>query len=191
MVPISPIHRTLHERCSLIYTQWSGTQNYWMCLTIPAACLPRVGNSSEVYGHTRGLGFLPDGIPVAGVIGDQQGALFGQACFEEGMAKCTYGTGAFILLNTGDTPKPSEHGMLTTVAWQLEGTPTYALEGSAFIAGAAVQWIRDGLGLIEAAEKLKPSQGRCRIRVVSLLSPRWLDWAHRIGVPMRGESSLG
>lgn len=124
-------------------------------LTIPAACLPRIGNSSEIYGHTKGLGFLPDGIPVAGVIGDQQGALFGQACFAQGMAKCTYGTGAFILLNTGTTPKPSEHGMLTTVAWQLDGEATYALEGSAFIAGAAVQWIRDGLGLIDAAEEIE------------------------------------
>ncbi len=124
-------------------------------LNVPAACLPRVGDSSEVYGETRGLDFLPDGIPVAGVIGDQQGALFGQACFETGKAKCTYGTGAFILLNTGDTPKPSTHGMLTTVAWRMGGQTCYALEGSAFIAGAAVQWIRDGLGLIEQAGEIE------------------------------------
>jgi len=124
-------------------------------LGVPAACLPRVGDSSEVYGHTRGLDFLPDGIPVAGVIGDQQGALFGQACFETGMAKCTYGTGAFILLNTGDEAKPSDQGMLTTVAWRLGGETTYALEGSAFIAGAAVQWVRDGLGLIQQAEEIE------------------------------------
>ena len=116
-------------------------------LEVPRACLPRVGDSSEVYGTTRGVGFLPDGIPVGGLIGDQQGALFGQACFTVGSAKCTYGTGAFILLNTGDKAVPSNNGMLTTVGWRLKGQTTYALEGSAFIAGAAVQWLRDGLEL--------------------------------------------
>jgi glycerol kinase len=124
-------------------------------LDVPRAALPRVGDSSEIYGHTRGIDFLPDGIPVAGLIGDQQGALFGQACFDVGMAKCTYGTGAFILLNTGDTPVPSNQGMLTTVAWRLDGKTTYALEGSAFIAGAAVQWLRDGLGLFEDAAEIE------------------------------------
>ena len=124
-------------------------------LDVPMASLPRVGDSSEVYGHTANVGFLPDGIPVAGLIGDQQGALFGQACFSTGMAKCTYGTGAFILLNTGATPVPSDHGMLTTVGWRLGGTTTYALEGSAFIAGAAVQWLRDGLGLFSDAAQIE------------------------------------
>jgi glycerol kinase len=124
-------------------------------LGVPRASLPRVGQSSEVYGHTKGLGFLPDGIPVAGLIGDQQGALFGQACFARGMAKCTYGTGAFILLNTGDEAVPSSHGMLTTVGWKLGGHTTYALEGSAFIAGAAVQWLRDGLGILDSAEEIE------------------------------------
>jgi glycerol kinase len=119
-------------------------------LQVPRGILPRIGNSSEVFGTTKGLDFLPDGIPVAGIIGDQQGALFGQACFEPGMAKSTYGTGAFILLNTGDAPTPSNTGMLTTVGWRLKDGQevAYALEGSAFIAGAAVQWLRDGLGLI-------------------------------------------
>lgn len=124
-------------------------------LHIPRCSLPRVGDSSEVYGETRGVGFLPDGVPVAGIIGDQQGALFGQACFDVGMAKCTYGTGAFILLNTGSQPRPSESGMLTTVGWRIGGETTYALEGSAFIAGAAVQWLRDGLGLFEQAEQIE------------------------------------
>jgi glycerol kinase len=124
-------------------------------LGVPRAVLPRVGASSEVYGTTRGVGFLPDGIPVAGLIGDQQGALFGQACFTPGMAKCTYGTGAFILLHTGSTPKESKHGMLTTVGWKLGDEVTYALEGSAFIAGAAVQWLRDGLGLIKNASDIE------------------------------------
>jgi glycerol kinase len=98
---------------------------------------------------------LPDGIPVAGIAGDQQAALFGQACFEPGDAKCTYGTGAFLLMNTGAEPVPSTRGMLTTVAWRIGGEVAYALEGSAFIAGAAVQWLRDGLGLIESAGEIE------------------------------------
>jgi glycerol kinase len=118
-------------------------------LRVPTSTLPEVVDSSGVIGHTRGLDFLPDGIPVAGLIGDQQGALFGQACFQAGMAKCTYGTGAFILLNTGATPSPSTTGMLTTVGWRVGGQTTYALEGAVFIAGAAVQWLRDGLRVIQ------------------------------------------
>ncbi|MCB9746658.1 MAG: glycerol kinase GlpK [Alphaproteobacteria bacterium] len=124
-------------------------------LGVPAACLPRIGDSSEVYGRTKGLGFLPDGIPVAGLIGDQQGALFGQACFTQGMAKCTYGTGAFVLMNTGSQKVYSDNGMLTTVAWRVNGEVKYALEGSAFIAGAAVQWLRDNLGIISKASEIE------------------------------------
>ena len=122
---------------------------------VPAAVLPDIVPSSAVYGQTRGLDLLPDGIPVAGMAGDQQAALFGQACFEAGEAKCTYGTGAFLLQNTGAEPVESDHGLLTTVAWQLEGRTSYALEGSAFIAGAAVQWLRDGLGLFPASADIE------------------------------------
>jgi glycerol kinase len=124
-------------------------------LGIPSALLPEVRGSSEVYGHTLGFGPLPDGIPIAGIAGDQHAALFGQTCFEVGDGKCTYGTGAFLLVNTGREPVASEHGLLTTVAWQLGGTTEYALEGSAFIAGAAVQWLRDGLGLIRNADEIE------------------------------------
>jgi glycerol kinase len=124
-------------------------------LGIPASTLPRVADNAEVLGETRGLGFLPDGIPVAGMAGDQQSALFGQACFAPGQAKCTYGTGAFVLMNTGNSPVESDSGLLTTVGWRLGGETTYALEGSAFIAGAAVQWLRDGLGLIQSAEEIE------------------------------------
>jgi glycerol kinase len=124
-------------------------------LGVPRVTLPRVCDNAEVLGHTTGVGFLPDGIPVSGMAGDQQSALFGQACFGQGEAKCTYGTGAFVLMNTGTEPVPSQHQMLTTVAWRLNGTTTYALEGSAFIAGAAVQWLRDGLGLIETAAEIE------------------------------------
>jgi glycerol kinase len=124
-------------------------------LGVPRSVLPEIVPSSSIYGKTEGLDFLPDGIPIAGMAGDQQAALFGQACFEPGQSKCTYGTGAFILENIGDQPLPSKHGLLTTVAWQLDGKTSYALEGSAFIAGAAVQWLRDGLGLIQASADIE------------------------------------
>ncbi|MDP9149655.1 MAG: glycerol kinase GlpK [Myxococcota bacterium] len=122
---------------------------------VPAAVLPRIVGSAEVTGHTKGVAFLPDGIPIAGMAGDQQAALFGQACFEEGDAKCTYGTGAFALMNIGDRPILSEHGLVTTAAWRIAGRTTYALEGSAFVAGAAVQWLRDGLGILRAAKDVE------------------------------------
>lgn len=124
-------------------------------LGVPMAALPRICDNAEVLGTTTGLDFLPDGIPVAGMAGDQQAALFGQGCFAPGTAKCTYGTGAFVLMNTGGTAVPSTNGLLTTVGWRLNGQVSYALEGSAFIAGAAVQWLRDGLGLIESAEEIE------------------------------------
>lgn len=124
-------------------------------LSVPAACLPAVVDNAGVIGHTRDVGFLPDGIPVAGLAGDQQSALFGQACFAPGMAKCTYGTGAFVLLNTGDHAVRSRHGLLTTIGWRLHGQTTYALEGSAFIAGAAVQWLRDGLGFFQSSAEIE------------------------------------
>jgi len=120
-------------------------------LDIPEAVLPTAVPSSQVYGETAD-GLLGDArVPVAGIAGDQQAALFGQACYEAGMAKNTYGTGSFILLNTGDKPIPSEKGLITTVAWGLGGKVIYAMEGSVFITGAAVQWLRDGLHLIKSA----------------------------------------
>ncbi|MFT5434880.1 MAG: glycerol kinase [Myxococcota bacterium] len=128
-------------------------------LDVPSSLLPGVVGNSEVYGHTTGLGVLPDGIPIAGMAGDQQAALFGQACFSTGEAKCTYGTGAFLLVNTGETPCESAHGLLTTVAWRLGDKTTYAIEGSAFIAGAAVQWLRDGLGLLGDAAEIEALAG--------------------------------
>ena len=124
-------------------------------LSIPASILPRIVSSSEVMGRTRGVPGLPDGIPVAGMAGDQQAALFGQVCFAAGEAKCTFGTGSFMLTNIGDRPIASRHGLLTTVAWQLDGQVSYAFEGSAFIAGAAVQWLRDGLRLIDSASEVE------------------------------------
>jgi len=112
-----------------------------------SAMLPQVRSSSEVYGTTDPALFGA-AIPLAGIAGDQQAATFGQACYQPGMAKNTYGAGCFLLMNTGGQPRPSAHGLLTTVAWQVGGRVTYALEGSVFIAGAAVQWLRDGLSII-------------------------------------------
>jgi len=121
-------------------------------LGVPMALLPEVKPSAGVFGETV-AGPVPAGIPVTGIAGDQQAALFGQACVEPGMAKNTYGTGCFALLNTGTRAVASAEGLLTTVAWTVEGATAYALEGAVFIAGAAVQWLRDGLGIIrEAAE---------------------------------------
>lgn len=125
-------------------------------LKVPTACLPRVVSCAEEYGRTKGLGgLLPDGIPVCGMAGDQQAALFGQACFEPGESKITFGTGTFMLMNTGNQIVHSTNGLVTTVAWTIKGATTYALEGSAFIAGAAVQWLRDGLKLIKNASEVE------------------------------------
>ena len=124
-------------------------------LDVPMEVLPQVFDSSGEFGVTKGVGILPDGIPIAGIAGDQQAALFGQGCVNVGEAKCTYGTGAFVLMNTGDRPVESRHGLLTTVAWRINGKMTYALEGSAFIAGAAVQWLRDGLKIIKTSPEVE------------------------------------
>lgn len=120
-------------------------------LTVPKSMLPEVRQSSEVYANTVDYHFFGHEVPIAGMAGDQQAALFGQACFEKGMAKNTYGTGCFMLMNTGEKGVDSEHGLLTTLAWGVDGKVEYALEGSIFVAGSAIQWLRDGLQIIENA----------------------------------------
>ncbi|WP_035513081.1 glycerol kinase GlpK [Halalkalibacillus halophilus] len=117
-------------------------------LDVPKQMLPEVKDSSAVYGHTVDYHFQGEKVPIAGACGDQQAALFGQACFDKGMAKNTYGTGCFMLMNTGDEAVSSKHGLLTTLAWGVDGKVDYALEGSIFVAGSAIQWLRDGLKLI-------------------------------------------
>jgi glycerol kinase len=121
----------------------------------PRAVLPKIVDSAGKIATTRGFGPLPDGVPITGIAGDQQAALFGQACFDVGDAKCTYGTGAFVLVNTGHQALRSRFGLLTTVGWKIGAEVVFALEGSAFIAGAAVQWLRDGLGLIKSASDIE------------------------------------
>ncbi|MGG3758887.1 glycerol kinase GlpK [Bacillus anthracis] len=118
-------------------------------LTVPKSMLPEVRPSSEVYGETIDYHFFGQNVPIAGVAGDQQAALFGQACFGEGMAKNTYGTGCFMLMNTGEKAVASEHGLLTTIAWGIDGKVNYALEGSIFVAGSAIQWLRDGMRMFK------------------------------------------
>ncbi len=146
---ISNASRTLlyniHDR------KWDHT--LLQALDVPAAMLPQVRSSSEVYAHTARDLFFGQSVPIAAAAGDQQAALFGNACFQRGMAKNTYGTGCFMLMNTGPEAIASHHGLLTTVAWELKGQVTYALEGSIFVAGSAIQWLRDGLRMIESASE--------------------------------------
>lgn len=148
---------------------------------IPMSMLPEIRSSSEVYGHGRQRGMLP-GVPIAGILGDQQAATFGQACFEPGTAKNTYGTGNFMLLNTGTEPVRSENGLLTTVCYKIGDQPTvYALEGSIAVTGSLVQWLRDNLGFFEDAadiehyaRKVKDSGGAYFVPAFSgLFAPHW------------------
>jgi glycerol kinase len=160
---------------------------------VPSQILPEVRPSSGSFGETKGVPGLPDGIPILGIAGDQQAALYGQDCTDTGDAKCTYGTGAFLLMNVGPRPIPSQRGLLSTVAWTLgeDGRPgktlvpstrtAYALEGSAFIAGALVQWLRDGLGIIAKASEVEalarsvPDSGGVTIvpALAGLGAPHW------------------
>ncbi len=153
-------------------------------LDIPACMLPEVKDSSSVYGKAS-KHILGREIPIAGIAGDQQAALFGQQCWEKGNAKNTYGTGCFLLMNTGDAPVFSENGLVTTLAWGIDGKVVYALEGSVFIAGASVQWLRDEMRLIDSAEdseymatKVKDSNG-CYVvpAFTGLGAPYWNQYA--------------
>ncbi|MBM7699979.1 glycerol kinase GlpK [Kurthia huakuii] len=150
-------------------------------LTVPKSMLPEVRPSSEVYGHTASKHFFGQEVPIAGIAGDQQAALFGQACFEQGMVKNTYGTGCFMLMNTGEKAVRSEHGLLTTLAWGIDGKVTYALEGSIFVAGSALQWLRDGLRMFrdsaeseQYATRVESTEGVYMVPAfVGLGTPYW------------------
>jgi glycerol kinase len=122
---------------------------------IPLSMMPQVASSSEIYDYTNTT-FFASKVPIGGIAGDQQAALFGQMCIEEGMVKNTYGTGCFILKNTGTKPFLSKNNLITTIAWQINNQTTYALEGSIFIGGAVVQWLRDGLGIIKSSSEIEP-----------------------------------
>lgn len=138
-----------------IHTGW-WDEELMKLFGVPASMLPEICPSNANFGSTQGLGFMPDGIPITGIVGDQQAALFGQICFDAGESKCTFGTGSFILLNTGTKIVKSRNKLLSTVAWKLKDHEmTYALEGGAFVCGAAVQWLRDGLGLFERSSDVE------------------------------------
>ncbi len=155
---------------------------------VPRPLLPEVKPSAADFGVTRGLDFLPDGIPIRGVAGDQQAALFGQACFDPGEGKCTYGTGAFFLVHTGDNAVASHSKLLTTIAAMTSEKPQYALEGAVFVAGAAVQWLRDGLRLFRSAaeiESLAKASNRAEPVIfvpgfVGLGAPHWVPEARGV-----------
>lgn len=138
--------------CNIHTLQWDGELQD--LFGVPGNMLPDIRSSSEVYGHTENV-LTSSNIPISGIAGDQQSALFGQMCIEPGMVKNTYGTGCFMLMNTGVTAVPSHNALLTTVAWKINGITHYALEGSVFIAGAVVQWLRDGLQIIRASDEVE------------------------------------
>jgi len=150
-------------------------------LDVPRAMLPEVKSSSEVYGNVQAKHFFGREVPIAGIAGDQQAALFGQACFEPGLAKNTYGTGCFMLMNTGDKAVRSKNGLLTTIAWGIDGKVEYALEGSIFVAGSVIQWLRDGLRMLgkasdsqEYAERARDNDGVYFVPAfVGLGAPYW------------------
>lgn len=157
---------------------------------VPRSILPEIKDSAGLFGTTKGLKVLPDGLPITGIAGDQQSALFGQACFEEGESKCTFGTGSFLLINSGKKMIKSNAGLLTTAAWRIKGDSsiTYALEGGAFICGAAVQFLRDQLGFIKTsseveklASQVKDSEGVEFVPALTGLgAPHWDPYARGI-----------
>ncbi|MFB6374826.1 MAG: glycerol kinase GlpK [Bradymonadaceae bacterium] len=179
------VHKTDISNASrtLLMDLEEGSWSPEMCelFNCPRELLPEIAGNAEAYGEVRDVEGLADGTPVCGMAGDQQSALFGQACFAEGEAKCSYGTGAFVLMNTGDRAPRSEHRLLTSAAWQIDGEQTFCLEGSAFLAGAMVQWLRDGLGIIDSADEIeelaKSVDGTDEVVVVPSLSglgaPHW------------------
>ncbi|MDP6922089.1 MAG: glycerol kinase GlpK [Lutibacter sp.] len=165
---------------------------------IPKSMLPRIGSSSEVYDHTH-TPLLPCEIPIAGIAGDQQAAMFGQMCTEEGMVKNTYGTGCFMLMNTGEKPFVSHNNLLTTVAWKLDGKVSYALEGSIFIGGAVVQWLRDGLDFIKDSSEIEalastvPDNGGVYFvpALTGLGAPHWDQYARGMIVGLNRGTTKG
>lgn len=181
--------------CNIHTGQWD--DELLNLLGVPRPLLPDIVSSSEVCGEAGSGNYLA-GVPIAGIAGDQHAALFGQTCFERGMAKNTYGTGCFLLLNTGDTPMPSANQLVSTVAWKVRGRTDYALEGSIFIAGAVVQWLRDGLGIIRHSSEVEALAGRvpdtggvCLVPAFAGLgAPHWDSYARGTMVGLtRGTSA--
>ena len=148
------ILRMHHVRCCINIREQKWDEELLEIMDIPRSMLPEVKESSEFYGETD-QSIFSERIPIAGIAGDQHAALFGQMCLEKGMVKNTYGTGCFMLMNIGDQFVESKNNLLTTVAWKINGQIQYAFEGSIFIAGAVVQWLRDGLGIIRSSSEIE------------------------------------
>lgn len=163
-------------------------------LGISRSILPEICDSSMVYGYTDPLDFFGAKIPISGSVVDQQAALFGQACFAPGTIKCTYGTGCFMLMNTGEKPIYSSNGLLTTVAWRLNKKMTFALDGGIYITGAATQWLRDGIKIIDSAAQTEPDGLRCQVQrrcvlrtaFAGLAAPHWDSYARGTMVGITG-----
>jgi len=179
------VHVTDHSNASrtLMYNIFEEEWDEELCdiLTVPMSMLPKVEASSHQYGVTAKSVFFNQEVPISGIAGDQQAALFGQTCFNVGDVKNTYGTGCFLLMNIGKKPSIPEKGLLTTIAWHINGETTYALEGSIFVAGSAIQWIRDGLQLIEQSKESEAMAIQCQSNLgiyfvpafVGLGTPYW------------------
>jgi glycerol kinase len=180
------VHATCRTNAcrTLLYDIHRHTWDLQLCALfddIPQQLLPRIHDNNARFGTTLGLDFVPDGVPISGVAGDQQAALVGQACLSPGLAKCTYGTGAFALVNTGPQCRQSHTGLLSTLAYSLDGQVTYALEGSVFVAGAVVQWLRDGLKMFSSSAEIEalalevPDSGGVVVvpALVGLGAPHW------------------
>ncbi|MGI8407120.1 MAG: FGGY family carbohydrate kinase, partial [Actinomycetota bacterium] len=194
------VHATEPSNASrtMLFSLETGAWDPWILETlgIPAEILPEVMPSSGNFGDTEVLG-AP--IPITGVAGDQQSALFGQACISPGMAKNTYGTGSFLLMNTGGEPKRSEHGLLTTAAWDLGNGLHYALEGAILVTGAAIQWLRDGLGIIKDASETgplaasEPDNGGTYLvpAFAGLGAPHWDSYARGVWIGITGGTTKG
>ena len=156
-------------------------------LNVPTSMLPEVRSSSEIYAHTVDYHFFGKEVPIAGIAGDQQAAMFGQACFDVGMGKNTYGTGCFMLMNTGEKAVKSKHGLLTTIAWGIDGKVEYALEGSTFVAGSAIQWLRDGIRILNDTDDSEKYARRIESTEGVYVVP---DLGLRIGIVKREERYL-
>ena len=159
-------------------------------LRVPRACLPEIVDTCLARADALEIDIDGAKLPLCGIAGDQQAALFGQACFSPGMAKNTYGTGCFALMNTGATPRPSRHRLLTTVAWR-RGACQYALEGGVFMGGATVQWLRDGLGIIERSADVEALAARYRIPAMSTWCRPSPAWVRPNGMPRPAALSSG
>lgn len=169
--------------CNIENVEWD--QDLLEMFNIPESILPRIVPTSENYGSTAPYAFFGAQVPICSMVGDQQAALFGQLCLEKGMAKNTYGTGGFLLMNTGDEIVRSKNGLLSTIAWQIGDEVTYALEGSIFVSGSIMKWMRDKLQLFDKVSQTEKWLSRLEQQLESILFPLSSDSEHHTGMIKR------